>query len=187
VRSSPPTRLRAASSWSIGSNPSRALPGDPGVESRRSDRSPLHDVRQRRHLRPKALGRRKPINHGRCGLPAGGARRDRTDDLLLAKQALSQLSYGPDAAHGADRTRSPGINADPFGPSRVPDPRDRDPQVAKALSQGSGRPRIGRVDVHKLVGLGRLERPTSPLSGVRSNHLSYRPESLRPRAPSGEP
>src|SRR6185437_4954736 len=29
--------------------------------------------------------------------PAGGARRDRTDDLLLAKQALSQLSYGPAA------------------------------------------------------------------------------------------
>src|SRR2546423_2093318 len=28
-------------------------------------------------------------------VPAGGARRDRTDDLLLAKQALSQLSYGP--------------------------------------------------------------------------------------------
>ena len=26
-----------------------------------------------------------------------------------------------------------------------------------------------------LVGRGRLERPTSPLSGVRSNHLSYRP------------
>ncbi len=25
----------------------------------------------------------------------GGANRDRTDDLLLAKQALSQLSYGP--------------------------------------------------------------------------------------------
>ena len=25
----------------------------------------------------------------------GGARRNRTDDLLLAKQALSQLSYGP--------------------------------------------------------------------------------------------
>ena len=28
-------------------------------------------------------------------LRSGGARRDRTDDLLLAKQALSQLSYGP--------------------------------------------------------------------------------------------
>ncbi len=25
----------------------------------------------------------------------GGGERDRTDDLLLAKQALSQLSYGP--------------------------------------------------------------------------------------------
>ena len=32
---------------------------------------------------------------GRSGSPTGGARRDRTDDLLLAKQALSQLSYGP--------------------------------------------------------------------------------------------
>jgi hypothetical protein len=26
----------------------------------------------------------------------GGAGRDRTDDILLAKQALSQLSYSPD-------------------------------------------------------------------------------------------
>ena len=26
---------------------------------------------------------------------SGGARRDRTDDLLNANQALSQLSYGP--------------------------------------------------------------------------------------------
>ena len=35
--------------------------------------------------------------------PSGGARRDRTDDLLLAKQALSQLSYGP------DRNAAPGV------------------------------------------------------------------------------
>ena len=27
--------------------------------------------------------------------PDGGARRDRTDDLMLAKHALYQLSYGP--------------------------------------------------------------------------------------------
>ena len=49
--------------------------------------------------------------------------RDRTADLLRARQALSQLSYGP-------------VN---------------------------------------VVGLGRFELPTSPLSGVRSNQLSYRP------------
>ncbi len=55
----------------------------------------------------------------------GGARRDRTADLLNANQALSQLSYGPS-----------GI----------------------------------------VVGLGRFELPTSPLSGVRSNQLSYRPD-----------
>jgi hypothetical protein len=30
----------------------------------------------------------------------GGGERDRTDDLLLAKQALSQLSYTPDKVIG---------------------------------------------------------------------------------------
>ena len=38
----------------------------------------------------------------RCGdQPSGGARRDRTDDLMLAKHALSQLSYGPLEAVGS--------------------------------------------------------------------------------------
>ncbi|CAN0462009.1 unnamed protein product, partial [Discosporangium mesarthrocarpum] len=64
----------------------------------------------------------------------GGARRDRTDDLMLAKHALSQLSYGPRDAEGHQ--------------------------------------------IEDLVGRGGLEPPTSRLSGVRSNHLSYRPISL---------
>ena len=38
-----------------------------------------------------------------------------------------------------------------------------------------------------MVGLGRLERPTSPLSGVRSNHLSYRPESTTDDPTSDSP
>ena len=58
---------------------------------------------------------------------------------MLAKHALSQLSYGPKGSAQAD------------GASRV------------------------------VVGLGRLERPTSPLSGVRSNHLSYRPRAIEMR------
>jgi hypothetical protein len=36
-----------------------------------------------------------------AGKMSGGARRDRTDDLLLAKQALSQLSYGPEPVRPA--------------------------------------------------------------------------------------
>lgn len=63
---------------------------------------------------------------------SGGAKRDRTVDLLRARQALSQLSYGP-------------VFLQAF-PTQA-----------------------------KLVGLGRFELPTSPLSGVRSNQLSYRP------------
>ena len=50
--------------------------------------------------------------------------------------------------------------------------RDRtgDPLLAKqVLSQLSYSPSL------RMVGLGRFELPTSPLSGVRSNQLSYRP------------
>jgi hypothetical protein len=44
---------------------------------------------------PATAGRRKPFDQQRRDQESGGARRDRTDDLLRAKQALSQLSYGP--------------------------------------------------------------------------------------------
>jgi hypothetical protein len=77
---------------------------------------------------------------------SGGARRDRTDDLLLAKQALSQLSYGPS---GAQTTEGGG-------------------QTTSAVR------RLYSV-VWELVGLGRFELPTSRLSSARSNQLSYKP------------
>src|SRR5437867_7068767 len=34
------------------------------------------------------------------------------------------------------------------------------------------------TSAHCLVGLGRVELPTSRLSGIRSNHLSYRPDGV---------
>ncbi len=40
-------------------------------------------------------GEPEPIFQGYCFLVTGGADRDRTDDLLNAIQALSQLSYSP--------------------------------------------------------------------------------------------
>ena len=47
-------------------------------------------------LLPPDLIRRTEDNLRCCAAQVGGARRDRTDDLKLAKLALSQLSYGPD-------------------------------------------------------------------------------------------
>ena len=46
----------------------------------------------------------------------GGAGRDRTDDLKLAKLALSQLSYGPEGA----RTATSGVleKTNPLSPSQ---------------------------------------------------------------------
>ena len=69
---------------------------------------------------------------------------------------------------------------------------NRRPHACKARAlptelQPRGAPLGGRGHHLILVGLGRLERPTSPLSGVRSNHLSYRPvASIPPACPDDE-
>ena len=76
-------------------------------------------------VRPSSLANRfgrRPTTYDQRRV-SGGADRDRTGGLLVANQALSQLSYSPTI----------------------------------------------------MVGLGRLELPTSSLSGMRSSHLSYRP------------
>jgi hypothetical protein len=137
----------------------------------RSDRSPLHDVRQHARVDSrlstdhKSRAREFRIltnellqlaaaaaiatdwrNH--LAQPSGGARRDRTDDLLLAKQALSQLSYGPDQRTDDGRRRT-------------------DKAYFRRL------PSVFRRLI--LVGLGRFELPTSRLSSARSNQLSYKP------------
>ena len=65
--------------------------------------------------------------------------------------------------HAADRIRS---NAG------LPEP------IAKA-SPAEARAAVNPPGLFRMVGLGRLELPTSRLSGVRSNHLSYRPEGSR--------
>src|SRR5205814_6694957 len=86
-----------------------------------------------------------------CGISAqphdhGGADRDRTDDPLLAKQVLSQLSYSPGSK---GRSQKAEIRSDHGS--------HRNPPSAVCLSPSAF-----------LVGLGRFELPTSRLSGVRS-------------------
>ena len=99
--------------------------------SDKTGRTPYAGNRQTfSHLRTARTARGHALRKGKS---PGGARRDRTDDLMLAKHALSQLSYGP------LRT-----------------------------------PRTGQAT---MVGLGRLELPTSRLSSARSNQLSYKPEA----------
>jgi hypothetical protein len=66
---------------------------------------PIHDAIQR-SFPPRVLAtpRRGTEEFIWTRMPGvGGARRNRTDDLLLAKQALSQLSYGPQTTE--DRPR----------------------------------------------------------------------------------
>ena len=74
----------------------------------------------------------------------GGADRDRTDDPLLAKQVLSQLSYSP-------------LDPSAWRGLKIENPEQRIYRFAGLNSQSI-----------PLVGLGRFELPTSRLSGVRS-------------------
>ena len=63
----------------------------------------------------------------------------------------------------------------------------RPPECKSGALPAELRPQTGSSpDRQIMVGLGRLERPTSPLSGVRSNHLSYRP-SRTGTIPKGHP
>ena len=93
---------------------------------------------------------------------SGGARRDRTDDLLLAKQALSQLSYGPLFSGALKVGTKAGLPVEARGDS---------PGFALRATPGS----LHSLRERRLVGLGRFELPTSRLSSARSNQLSYKP------------
>ena len=90
-----------------------------------------------------------------CG-PCGGAGRSRTDDILLAKQALYQLSYGPVPQEQCEAQESLSV---------------RSPQPALKQQTPEG---FALAPPAKLVGPGRLELPTSRLSGVRSNQAELR-------------
>ena len=49
------------------------------------------------------------LRHAKPKAKRGGARRDRTDDLMLAKHALSQLSYGPNFLRRSARLHPSGF------------------------------------------------------------------------------
>ena len=133
---------------------------------------PIHNRKERRRSKrpPKALSRyvsniERRHRVGVADQPppeTGGGGRDRTDDLKLAKLALSQLSYAP-VVH---------VRSIAYRVLDSPRPRAAD-RSAKAKGHRPARRLRGN---QSLVGLGRLELPTSRLSSARSNQLSYRPD-----------
>ena len=49
-------------------------------------------------------------------------------------------------------------------------------KISIAYNDQRNKRNLFRKSLHFMVGLGRVELPTSPLSGVRSSQLSYRPK-----------
>jgi hypothetical protein len=99
----------------------------------------------------------------RPGKNNGGGEGVRTPDLRLAKPALCQTELRPRTCLREGWLRGRDLNPRPLGyePNELPD---------------CSTPR--QILPENVVGLGRFELPTSRLSGVRSNQLSYRPVSL---------
>ena len=90
----------------------------------------------------------------------GGANRDRTGDLLVANQTLSQLSYGPLLIWPKlFRTILADITSWTAGKKAW--------LLPAALAED--RAVVAGKDTTEVVGLGGVAPPTSPLSGVRSN------------------
>jgi hypothetical protein len=88
--------------------------------------------------------------------PTGGARRDRTDDLKLAKLPLSQLSYGPDV----DATKLVGLGGLEPPTSRLssarsnqlsykPNPRARMVYPRDKRNEGGGVPHSAALNAAK--------------------------------------
>ena len=125
-------------------------------------------------------------------LAIGGGERDRTDDLLLAKQALSQLSYTPGPASPDRRAararlararRRQGIacNAREPHPARMGRRSETHlvPCVLSGIASNAlSHTHLKREALEMVVGRGGFEPPTSRLSSARSNQLSYQPRCL---------
>ena len=76
----PPARVKRAADWL-------------GHDAATASISRTHSQCQRGGKSPKSAA--EAAKRFSSSLESGGANRDRTDDLKLAKLALSQLSYGP--------------------------------------------------------------------------------------------
>lgn len=91
---------------------------------------------------------------------------------MLAKHALSQLSYGPVPEDECSWHAEPKLAS-----TSPPSPHSASKTRVNALYQ-LWRGNLGSLCERRLVGLGRLELPTSRLSSARSNQLSYKPLTL---------
>ncbi len=154
-----------------------------------------------------ALPFARRLAHKDCPGP-GGAGRDRTDDLRLAKPALSQLSYSPlsslvrerngpgkplSRSNGFDR---PFVDCLPNHLSTNHDhPRFGADRPTRAMLQLAKRGKIPQklpatIELkssdpkRKMVGLGGLEPPTSRLSGGRSNQAELQALKNSDRVPA---
>lgn len=111
-----------------------------------------------------------------------GDDRDRTDNLCLARAALSQLSYVPELpADSPSRlsAQQPHPIATSVTQNMIEAPFPPDSPAQQSAEAPKETPHITKPEP---VGVRGLEPRTSALSELRSNHLSYTPRKLFPNS-----
>src|SRR5438309_5534976 len=102
---------------------------------------------------------------------------------MVANHVLCQLSYTPDFRYQRSDTRCQRLEsksrirplASDIRPLSWLRGRDLNPRPLGYEPNELPDCSTPRQNLNHMVGLGRVELPTSRLSGVRSNQLSYRP------------
>jgi hypothetical protein len=160
-------------------SPKRALARAPRTDDRepRTDRTPATGLQSCLPNPCDLLSRNQGISLRAAGAwhpgvfayPCPGPAKTERLDLASRSRLASRCQRSDDRAQMTDQTvhRVP-LRREPAVPTTA-DPTSED-RLAPI------RPLSSVFCPLNLVGLGRLERPTSRLSGVRSNQLSYRPK-----------
>ena len=121
--------------------------------------------------RPRRGHGQRPCRHPSPGTPGHASRRPKERAPSSPPHDVQRTRPQPQR-----RSQPNGLPGGPPRGVRWTEPGNQATNTRRLRPQGTGD--------GGLVGLGRLERPTSRLSGVRSNQLSYRPESHPQTTPS---
>ena len=124
--------------------PLTGFDADPGVESRRSDRSPLHDVKQRRHLKADGPGATQ-TDKSRTILPPGWWSQTGSNRRPPACKAGALPTELWPRRRSRDQTARahPGLRP-PFRAFAFSDPKDCDRPAPPGHPPGSSIPSFGR-------------------------------------------
>jgi hypothetical protein len=143
-----------------------------------SDQSPLYDVRNPARASCEGRNVRSDVSRTKClAIKPGDQRSARLRSFELRRGSLRSRRACPAVAGIASEGwwSQTGSNRRPHACKARALPAELWPRTRRRMLQAGCKLEKRHMHSIKVVGLGRLELPTSRLSSARSNQLSYKP------------